>query len=35
MENPIMSLAKCSVEEVIVSPSTIVKTGDKLAVIQY
>ena len=35
MENPIMSPVKGSVKEVLVSPGAIVKTGDKLAVIEY
>jgi len=35
MENPIVSPVKASVVEVAVSPGQIVKTGEKLAVIQY
>ncbi len=35
MENPILSPAKASVVEVAVSPGQVVKTGDKLAVIEY
>lgn len=35
MENPILSPAKASVVEVAVSPGQIVKTGQKLAVIEY
>ena len=35
MENPILSPAKASVVEVAVSPGQIVKTGEKLAVIEY
>jgi len=35
MENPILSPVKASVMEVTVSPGQIVKTGDKLAVIEY
>ena len=35
MENPILSPVKASVIEVVVSPGQIVKTGDKLAVIEY
>jgi len=35
MENPILSPVKASVIEVAVSPGQIVKTGDKLAVIEY
>jgi biotin carboxyl carrier protein len=35
MENPILSPVKASVIEVAVLPGQIVKTGDKLAVIEY
>jgi biotin carboxyl carrier protein len=35
MENPILSPVKASVVEVAVSPGKIVKTGEKLAVIEY
>jgi len=35
MENPILSPVKGSVKEVAVSPGVIVKTGDKLVVIEY
>jgi biotin carboxyl carrier protein len=35
MENPILSPVKASVTEVAVSPGQIVKTGQKLAVIEY
>jgi len=35
MENPILSPAKASVMEVAVSPGQVVKTGEKLAVIEY
>jgi acetyl-CoA carboxylase biotin carboxyl carrier protein len=35
MENPILSPAKASVVEVAISPGQIVKTGQKLAVIEY
>jgi biotin carboxyl carrier protein len=35
MENPILSPVKASVVEVAVSPGQIVKTGAKLAVIEY
>jgi biotin carboxyl carrier protein len=35
MENPIMSPAKASVIEVAVSPGQVVKTGEKIAVIEY
>jgi biotin carboxyl carrier protein len=35
MENPIVSPVKASVVEVAVSPGQIVKTGEKLAVIEY
>jgi biotin carboxyl carrier protein len=35
MENPILSPAKASVIEVIVSPGQVVKTGEKIAVIDY
>jgi len=35
MENPILSPAKASVIEVAVSPGQIVKTGEKIAVIEY
>jgi biotin carboxyl carrier protein len=35
MENPILSPVKASVVEVAVSPGQIVKTGEKLAVIEY
>ncbi len=35
MENPILSPAKASVVEVAVSPGQTVKTGEKLAVIEY
>jgi biotin carboxyl carrier protein len=35
MENPMMLPVKGSGKEVLVSPGTIVKTGNKLAVIEY
>lgn len=35
MENPILSPAKASVTEVTVSPGQAVKTGEKIAVIEY
>jgi biotin carboxyl carrier protein len=35
MENPIMSPAKASVIDVAVSPGQVVKTGEKIAVIEY
>jgi biotin carboxyl carrier protein len=35
MENPILSPAKASVVEVAVSPGQVVKTGQKLVVIEY
>jgi biotin carboxyl carrier protein len=35
MENPIVSPVKASVVEVVVSPGQVVKTGEKLAVIEY
>lgn len=35
MENPMMLPVKGSGKEVLVSPDTIVKTGNKLAVIEY
>ena len=35
MENPMMLPVKSSGKEVLVSPDTIVKTGNKLAVIEY
>ncbi len=35
MENPILSPAKASVIEVAVSPGQMVKTGEKIAVIDY
>ena len=35
MENPILSPVKGSVIEVAVSPSQLVKTGDRIAVIEY
>jgi biotin carboxyl carrier protein len=35
MENPILSPVKASVVEVAVSPGQIVKTGEKIAVINY
>lgn len=35
MENPMMLLVKGSGKEVLVSPDTIVETGNKLAVIEY
>jgi len=35
MENPIISPAKASVIEVAVSPGQVVKTGEKIAVIEY
>jgi len=35
MENPIMSPVKASVIEVAVSPGQVVKTGEKIAVIEY
>jgi biotin carboxyl carrier protein len=34
MENPILSPAKASVIEVAVSPGQVVKTGEKIAVIE-
>jgi biotin carboxyl carrier protein len=35
MENPILSPEKGSVIEVAVSPGQVVKTGEKIAVIEY
>jgi len=35
MENPILSPVKASVAEVAVSPGQTVKTGQKIAVLQY
>jgi len=35
MENPILSPVRASVIEVAVSPGQIVKTGEKIAVIEY
>jgi biotin carboxyl carrier protein len=35
MENPILSPSKASVKEVAVSPGQAVKTGEKIAVIEY
>ena len=35
MENPILSPAKASVMEVVVSPGQAVKTGEKIVVIEY
>jgi biotin carboxyl carrier protein len=35
MENPILSPVKASVAEVAVSPGQAVKTGEKIAVIEY
>ena len=35
MENPIVSPVKTTVVEVAVSPGQVVKTGEKLAVIEY
>ena len=35
MENPILSPVKASVTEVAVSPGQVVKTGEKIAVIEY
>ena len=35
MENPILSPAKASVIEVAVSPGQVVRTGEKIAVIEY
>ena len=35
MENPIMSPVKASVIEVAVSPGQVVKTGEKIAIIEY
>ena len=35
MKNPMMLLVKGSGKEVLVSPDTIVETGNKLAVIEY
>jgi biotin carboxyl carrier protein len=35
MENPILSPAKASIIEVAVSPGQVVKTGEKIAVIEY
>jgi len=35
MENPILSPAKASILEVAVTPGQIVKTGEKIAVIDY
>jgi biotin carboxyl carrier protein len=35
MENPILSPAKASILEVAVTPGQVVKTGEKIAVIDY
>jgi len=35
MENPIISPVKASVIEVAVSPGQVVRTGEKIAVIEY
>jgi biotin carboxyl carrier protein len=35
MENPILSPVKASVIEVAVSPGQVVKTGQKIAVLEY
>jgi biotin carboxyl carrier protein len=35
MENPILSPTKASVIEVAVSPGQVVKTGEKIAIIDY
>lgn len=35
MENPILSPVKASVVEVAVSPGQVVKTGQKIAVLEY
>jgi len=35
MENPIISPVKASVLEVAVSPGQVVRTGEKIAVIEY
>jgi len=35
MENPIISPVKASIIEVAVSPGQIVRTGEKIAVIEY
>lgn len=35
MENPILSPIKASVVEVAVSPGQVVKTGQKIAVLEY
>jgi biotin carboxyl carrier protein len=35
MENPILSPVKASVIEVAVSPGQVVRTGEKIAVIEY
>jgi biotin carboxyl carrier protein len=35
MENPILAPVKGSVTEIAVSPGQLVKTGDKIAVIEY
>jgi len=35
MENPILSPAKASVVEVAVSPGQVVRTGEKIAVIEF
>lgn len=35
MENPILSLVKGSVKELTVTPGVTVKTGDRIAVIEY
>jgi biotin carboxyl carrier protein len=35
MENPILAPVKSSVTEIAVSPGQLVKTGDKIAVIEY
>ena len=35
MENPILSPVKASIIEVAVSPGQVVRTGEKIAVIEY
>lgn len=35
MENPILAPVKAVVKEIAVSPGQLVKTGDKIAVIEY
>ena len=35
MENPILSPAKASIIELAVSPGQVVRTGEKIAVIEY